>query len=196
MKQNASKNGFSLLLFLYKKRKRWTIRKKNGAKNVSRSKISLKVSNWMIISDIWRHVVTTKTRKGQWAFDLMYLTSLTHSSTQWRKSINSSLQVSLVHGLPFTRSLHSCKRCLTFSHAWSSAHNSFNFANGSWERRAKFACFYCGVRSRTVSPMPFISFSIRASLKWCLCPPTPMMISEGKLFSIFYLQKKKNAIRS
>lgn len=65
------------------------------------------------------------------------LFQLTHSSTQWRKSSSSSLQVSFVHGLLFTRSLHCCSRSLNVAHAWSSPHNSFNFVKGSCCARGK-----------------------------------------------------------
>ncbi len=95
----------------------------------------------MIISNIWRYVVTTKTIK-KINDNSLFLLLLTHSSTQWRKSSNSSLHVSFVHGLLFTRSLHSCKRCLVFSHAWSSPHSSFNFVNGSYIIREKTIAFF------------------------------------------------------
>ncbi len=90
----------------------------------------------MIISRIWIYVVSTKKEWNENRSSVIFFL-LTHSSTQWRKSSNSSLHVSFVHGLLLTLSVHSCKRCLSASHAWSSAHNSFNFVNGSYSNREK-----------------------------------------------------------
>ncbi len=143
----------------------------------------------MIISNIWRHVVTTKTIKKINDNSLFLLLLLTHSSTQWRKSSNSSLHVSFVHGLLFTRSLHSCKRCLVFSHAWSSPHSSFNFVNGSYIIREKQLLFSSLIAS-TYSITNSFHFFFNMSLIIMMFVSTNTHDYQTKTF-FFNLKKKK-----